>query len=399
MKIFSPIVLIMLAALLSVSCLSTRNDKLPQPPEVEQQGVRSTTPSERSEVSIQHEKKPKADVQPAQSVSGIFRPMVPGRRIARVSVPGKYVALTFDDGPSASYTPKVLDILRRHGVHATFFVLGENAARNKGILARAAAEGHEIASHTWNHANLTKLSRDQIASQMDRTAAVLQEATGRKPSLMRPPYGATNRGIVDYMMTQYGIPSVLWDVDTVDWKHPGVKVVVDRAVRQARNGSIILLHDIHASTLEAVEGVVEGLHERGFKLVTVSELIRMGYRAAGTAPVSSESVTVPFIANTLPPSDEGTNEGTNTPAPDEERPAQPTIPKEPEQSGPATSAPQIQQVVASSPAPVPLLQEMEVPQQQSTLREDSPAGETDAEHPATAEAVDEAKLQIQPDAA
>lgn len=227
-----------------------------------------------------------------------FVPSAPGKRVARVSVPGNYVALTFDDGPSASLTPRVLDILREYGAPATFFVLGENAARNKSILARAASEGHEIASHTWSHVKLTSCSQEKICSEMERTSTVIAEATGRRPSLMRPPYGATNAGIVNLMANRFGMSSVLWDVDTRDWQHPGVDVVVRRAVGNARPGSIILVHDIHASTLAAVEGIVSGLQARGFRLVTVSQLIELGRRAAGNpAPSAPSAPEAPLPAS------------------------------------------------------------------------------------------------------
>jgi len=223
-----------------------------------------------------------------------FVPAAPGKRVARVSVPGNYVALTFDDGPSASLTPRVLDILNEYGARATFFVLGENAARNKSILSRAAAEGHEIGSHTWSHIKLTGSSREKICSEMERTNAVIAEAIGKRPSVMRPPYGATNAGIVSLMDSRFGMSSILWDVDTRDWQHPGVDVVVRRAVGNARPGSIILVHDIHASTLAAVEGIVSGLQARGFKLVTVSQLMELGRRAAaqGAAPAAAVPPTV-----------------------------------------------------------------------------------------------------------
>lgn len=268
-------------------------------------------------------------------------------RISHMSVPGGYVALTFDDGPSARFTPKVLDILKKHRVKATFFVLGENVARNKDIVARAAAEGHEIASHSWNHPNLSKMSRAQVISQMDRTSAVIREATGHTPTLMRPPYGATNRALGNMLMTRYGMASVLWDVDTVDWKHPGVNVVINRAVRGARNGSIILLHDIHASTLQAVEGVVEGLLARGFKPVTVSELMRIGHGTKGggerqTGQGSGSIGGTNGIANTLPPSDEGVPLP-NTPEPQpvpqptpQPEPHEPTLPPQKTVAGSAT---------------------------------------------------------------
>ena len=210
-----------------------------------------------------------------------FVPRKPGSRVSHVSVPGKYVALTFDDGPSSAYTPQVLDILQRHGARATFFVLGENAVRNPSILARAAAEGHEIANHTYSHIKMTTAGRETVKREIERTGDIIKSATGFYPTTMRPPYGAINSDLVDMVYNDYGMHAVLWDVDTRDWQHPGVDKVVSRAVGKAQPGSIILLHDIHASTLRAVEEVVVGLQARGFKLVTVSQLIEMGRRAAG----------------------------------------------------------------------------------------------------------------------
>lgn len=216
----------------------------------------------------------------AEGARAPYEPKLPGKRIAQVSVPGKYVALTFDDGPHPVHTPRILDILNRYGAKATFFVLGENATRNRSVMARAVREGHEIGSHTWNHMKLTGHTLQEARSQMDRTNAVIYEATGRRPRLMRPPYGATNESVINFMASRYGMPSIMWNVDTFDWKHPGVSVVVDRAVNNAKSGSIILMHDIHGSTADAVEGVVAGLKARGFQLVTVSRLVEMARRAA-----------------------------------------------------------------------------------------------------------------------
>lgn len=224
-----------------------------------------------------------------------FVPKMPGHRVSHVNVPGKYVALTFDDGPNATYTPQVLDILRRNGARATFFVLGQNAARNKSILARAVAEGHEIANHTYSHIKMTAVGRATSQREIEQTNEIIKSATGYYPTTMRPPYGAINSDLVDMVYNNYGMHAVLWDVDTRDWQHPGVSTVVQRAVGNARSGSIILLHDIHASTLAAVEEIVTGLQARGFKLVTVSQLIEIGRRAAGgaepAAPAASPEAT------------------------------------------------------------------------------------------------------------
>ncbi len=238
-----------------------------------------------------------------------FVPLAPGKRIASVSVPGPYVAVTFDDGPSALLTPQVLDIFRRHGARATFFVLGRNAANNKGLVARAAAEGHEIGSHTWSHINMQSSSTEQIFSELDRTSFVIERVTGSRPRVMRPPYGSTNKALINKVYNRYGTPSILWDVDTNDWRKPGVQTVIDRAVNNAKPGSIILLHDIHPSTIAAVEGIVTGLQARGFKLVTVSELIDMARRAAGAtapaveaaAPVMPDAAPTPAAPGYFPP--------------------------------------------------------------------------------------------------
>lgn len=353
-QFFIPLMMVALAA-----CTQARKGTRQEiPAKDEQPPVQQVAPPHQTAANAQPQKNDAATKQnepPTVAPQPAFVPKVPGARIARVSVPGKYVALTFDDGPSAAYTPKVLDILRRHGAKATFFVLGENAARNKGILARAAAEGHEIGSHTWSHIKLTGKSRDTIISEMNRTSDVVQQATGRRPSVMRPPYGATNKAVTSFMMQQYGMPSILWDVDTVDWKHPGVGVVINRAVNGARNGSIILLHDIHGSTLAAVEGVVKGLQARGFKLVTVSELVRLGRDAAGaSAPAET------MMANTPPPTDGGAEPEPSqpvrpeSPSPQPAEPSQLESPAAPEGQTGVVTAPVEPTAPECSPVPEPM---------------------------------------------
>lgn len=222
-----------------------------------------------------------------------------GKRVSHVPVKGKYVALTFDDGPHPSLTPKALDILNRHGAKGTFFMLGQNAARYKSIVARAAAEGHELGVHTWSHIKMNSSSRAKVDSEVSRTQRVLADASGVTPRVMRPPYGATNKALVEHMYNRYGMASILWDVDTIDWRKPGVSKVISTAVNKAKPGSIILVHDIHATTLSALEGIVTGLQQRGFKLVTVSELMQIARQEeaeAATAPqVPAEPTVVPPV--------------------------------------------------------------------------------------------------------
>ncbi|MGN0810578.1 MAG: polysaccharide deacetylase family protein [Akkermansia muciniphila] len=199
-----------------------------------------------------------------------------GKRVARVEgVPGKYVALTFDDGPSATLTPRVLDILKANNARGTFFVLGRNAAAHKDILRRAEAEGSEIGVHTWSHPQLTRLSAERVHDEISRTVNVIEQALGHKPVVMRPPYGASNAALVNNIFDNYGMRSILWDVDTLDWKHHNPARTVEAADKHARSGSIILVHDIHATTVDAIDALVKTLQAKGYTFVTVSDLIQM----------------------------------------------------------------------------------------------------------------------------
>src|SRR5215468_1094771 len=192
-----------------------------------------------------------------------------------VHVDGPYIAMTFDDGPSATLTPKLLDILAAHHIKATFFVLGEMVAEHPEILARAAREGHEIASHSWSHPNLAKMSQDGVRSQLQRTDDEIKTATGKRPTLFRPPYGSITEREKRWIHDEFGYDIILWDVDPLDWKRPGPAVVRSRILKETRPGSIVLSHDIHPGTIEAMPSTFDELEAKGFKFVTVSELIRM----------------------------------------------------------------------------------------------------------------------------
>lgn len=180
----------------------------------------------------------------------------------------KCVALTFDDGPGPK-TGKLLDTLREGNAPSTFFVTGPNAKLRPEILARMVAEGHEIGNHTWNHRSLTSLSSAQIQREIDRTNAAIAKAVDQPATLMRPPYGAHNT-ISDRLAST---PVILWDVDTLDWKHRNTEKVVDAAISQTTPGSIVLMHDIHSSTVAAVPRILSGLRAKGYTFVTVTELM------------------------------------------------------------------------------------------------------------------------------
>src|SRR6266446_1810801 len=224
-----------------------------------------------------------------------------------VHVDEPYIALTFDDGPSATLTPKLLDLLAAHHIKATFFVIGENVAEHPEIVARAAREGHEIANHSWSHPNFGKMSQEGVRSQLQRTDDAIKSAIGKSPTLLRPPYGSITEREKRWIHDEFGYDIILWDVDPLDWKRPGPAVVRNRILKETRPGSIVLSHDIHPGTIEAMPSTFDQLEAKGFKFVTVSELIRMA-RSEPSKPSPSERANVPTTISP-PPS------GSTTPTP------------------------------------------------------------------------------------
>jgi len=192
-----------------------------------------------------------------------------------VRVDGPYIAMTFDDGPHATLTPKLLDLLALKKIKATFFVLGENAQRHPEILRRAVAEGHEIGNHSWSHPNLAKLSNEALHSQLQRTDDVIMQAIGSHPKIMRPPYGELTPKQRQWVNSEFGYKVILWDVDPLDWKEPGPSIVAQRIIQETKPGSIMLSHDIHAQTITAMPETFDALLAKGFKFVTVSELLSL----------------------------------------------------------------------------------------------------------------------------
>ncbi|MCO6008901.1 polysaccharide deacetylase family protein [Actinoallomurus purpureus] len=182
----------------------------------------------------------------------------------------KCIALTFDDGPGP-YTTKLLGMLAAHHVKATFFLIGGSIRGREAVVRRELAEGHAIGDHTWSHPQLSVLSDGAIRSQLTRTLGEIRRATGGGTALMRPPYGATNRRVA--VVTRHmGFAQILWSVDTNDWRDRNSAIVAHRAVSWARPGGIILMHDIHPTTVNAVPKILAGLARRGFTFVTVPEL-------------------------------------------------------------------------------------------------------------------------------
>ena len=203
-------------------------------------------------------------------------PASPAISYSAVHVDGPSIAMTFDDGPSEKLTPELLDILKAHHLHVTFFVIGQNVERAPEILQRAVREGHEIGNHSWSHPAFGKMSDAAVRREIQKTDDAIRAAIGHSPTLLRPPYGSITARQKQWIHSQFGYRIILWDVDPLDWKRPGPSVVMRRIVNETRNGSIILSHDIHPGTIKAMPETFDQLQAKGFKFVTVSELIAMG---------------------------------------------------------------------------------------------------------------------------
>ena len=181
----------------------------------------------------------------------------------------KVVALTFDDGPNPATTNQALDTLSKYGIKATFFVLGKNVSGNEEILKRMKADGHVIGNHSWSHPVLSKLSLDEAKKQITDTEDALTKVLGSSSKLMRPPYGA----ITDDIRNSLDLSFIMWDVDSLDWKSKNEAAILTEIQRQVRNGSIILMHDIHAETVNALPKIIDYLKEQGYHFVTVPEML------------------------------------------------------------------------------------------------------------------------------
>ena len=179
----------------------------------------------------------------------------------------KMIALTFDDGPNYN-TSKIIDVLNKYDIKATFFVLGNRAINNKDILRKMVDSGMEIGNHTYNHLLLTKYDEDKIRSEIEDTSDVIYSATNKRPNLLRPSYGSVNNKIKKVA----NMPIIIWDIDTLDWKYHNSKRITSRVVNKVRDGDIILMHDIYSASLNALSNIIPILQDNGYEFVTIDEL-------------------------------------------------------------------------------------------------------------------------------
>jgi peptidoglycan/xylan/chitin deacetylase (PgdA/CDA1 family) len=183
----------------------------------------------------------------------------------------KEVALTFDDGPHPVLTLQLLEILKRYHVRATFFVLGERVKLYPWTLQKIAEEGHEIGNHSYSHPSLDRLSNEQIENEISRTQEIIKNTIGIEPSLFRPPYGAYHHNASE-ICGEHQLKIVLWSVDPQDWLYRDENHVYEYVTHHVKNGSIILCHDIHSTTVYAIPQIIESLLEQGYEFKTVSEI-------------------------------------------------------------------------------------------------------------------------------
>lgn len=179
------------------------------------------------------------------------------------------IALTYDDGPVAGCTDRILAALEMYGGKATFFMLGKKVQPNAGLVKRMVADGCEVGNHTWNHENITKISADAVRDTLNRTSDAIESACGVRPIVMRPPGG--NRDDASLAAVgSVGMSAYYWRIDTRDWEHKNTQKTVASILDNVRDGDIILMHDVHSA--EASEQVIPELINRGYQLVTVTEL-------------------------------------------------------------------------------------------------------------------------------
>ena len=178
-------------------------------------------------------------------------------------------ALTFDDGPSAEYTPRLLDGLKERNIKASFFLLGRNIPGNEEIVERMQEEGHLIGNHTYNHVQLSAISEAEAREEILKTNNIIYEITGNYPQYMRPPFGSWKKNLE---LCVEMIP-VFWNIDTIDWKSQDVSSILNIVFAEAEDGAIILMHDEYETSVEAALQIADHLMKEGYEFVTADRLI------------------------------------------------------------------------------------------------------------------------------
>ncbi len=201
---------------------------------------------------------------------GAGAPENPSAFLSNVDPTKPMVALTYDDGPSA-VTARILDSLEANGARATFYMVGNRMGNYQSTIQRMQALGCELGSHTWNHTYLTRLSAEGIHGNLNQLDSALQTIAGVRSVTMRPPGGFIN-GSIQSALASYGQPAIMWSIDTLDWKTRNAQSTINTVLSKVRDGDIILMHDLYGATADASAVLIPELINRGYQLVTISEL-------------------------------------------------------------------------------------------------------------------------------
>lgn len=181
------------------------------------------------------------------------------------------VALTFDDGPTPGVTDKILTILKEHEAQATFFVIGRKIPVGVDLISRSVEEGHRVGNHTFNHRYLPSAGKFDLLEQVRNTQHALLELTGRRARWFRPPYGALRTSQEKYVVGE-GLQLAYWSVNSKDWRRPGVPEIFGKVKRELHAGAVIVMHDVHEQTVQALPYVLDEINRRGWRSVTLSEM-------------------------------------------------------------------------------------------------------------------------------
>jgi len=195
--------------------------------------------------------------------------VIPTNSPVEIPADGKYIALTFDDGPKADTTARLLDGLRDRGAKATFFLVGKQIEPNAALVKRMKAEGHQIGNHTWDHLKLQGASPSAVLEEVSKTDAELRSLLGNDEYWARPPFGQIDQ----CQETLFTVPLVKWSVDTWDWKLKNADKDVAAVLEQVKSGDIILMHDTVPESVDAALQIIDVLQVKGYEFVTVKELL------------------------------------------------------------------------------------------------------------------------------
>jgi peptidoglycan/xylan/chitin deacetylase (PgdA/CDA1 family) len=194
-----------------------------------------------------------------------------------ITTTGPFIAMTFDDGPHPSLTPRLLQILRERNIKATFYVVGNRCRAFAGVMRKIAADGHDFGNHTWTHPLApSRWAEGPLRNELEKTHDVIVETGGLAPKTYRPPGGSVSPEQKNWIFNDFGYPTILWAVDPNDWRDRNAALVTNRILNQTRAGNIVLAHDIHRTTIDAMPGTLDGLLAKGFRFVTVPQLISIG---------------------------------------------------------------------------------------------------------------------------